>query len=121
LGNERHWCHHFAPTPSEVFTDSDWARFGRMAGIDLRSLPLSFLVMDRRQPPAPPADATRIIGKPRFYKAHAQIFGCDATGVHDRKLMKRKLPEAFRKLRSENLDSLQKWRCEGDDIVEMKW
>jgi ribosomal protein RSM22 (predicted rRNA methylase) len=119
-GNKRHWCHHFAPTPSEVFTDSDWARFARMAGIDLRSLPLSFLVMDRRQPSALPENAMRIIGKPRLYKAHAQLFGCDTTGVHDRKLTKRALPEVFRQLQKETIEPLQTWRCDGDEIIELK-
>ena len=52
--NVRHWCHHFAPPPPEIFTDSDWVKFGRRAGIDLRSLPCSFLVLARRpETPAP--------------------------------------------------------------------
>jgi SAM-dependent methyltransferase len=118
-GNERHWCHHFAPSPPEVFTDGDWAKFANVAGMDLRSLPLSFLVMDRREPPALPADAMRIIGKPRIYKAHAQVFGCDATGVHDRRMMKRSLRDAFRKLQKGNIEPLQHWECKDDEIVAL--
>jgi hypothetical protein len=55
--NARHWCHHFAAPPPAVFTDSDWGKFALWEGIDLRSLPLSFLVLDRRPgpPPAMPA------------------------------------------------------------------
>ncbi len=119
-GNERHWCHHFAPSPPEVFTDGDWAKFANIAGIDLRSLPLSFLVMDRREPSMLPADAMRIIGRPRIYKAHAQVFGCDASGVHDRKLTKRSVPEVFHHLRDEPMEPLQSWRCEADEVAEMR-
>jgi hypothetical protein len=119
-GNERHWCHHFATSPPEIFADGDWTRFGKAAGIDLRSLPLSFLVLDRREPRPLPADAMRIIGRPRLYKAHAQVFGCDASGVHDRKLAKRALPVVFRTLAKEKFNPLQRWRCEADRIVAMK-
>ncbi len=46
--NERHWCHHFAQPPAEIFGSAEWVKFGRQAGIDLRSLPVSYLVMDKR-------------------------------------------------------------------------
>ncbi|RYD31415.1 MAG: hypothetical protein EOP86_17960, partial [Verrucomicrobiaceae bacterium] len=49
-GHEQDWCHFFATPPSEVYTDGEWVRFGREMGIDLRSLPLSYLVLDRRAP-----------------------------------------------------------------------
>src|SRR5690606_29490446 len=65
-GNERHWCHHFAPPPAGIFADSHWVRFGQRAGIDLRSLPYSVLVMERTTRPesAPlPAGAARILGR----------------------------------------------------------
>ena len=47
-GNERHWCHFFAPPPAGVYADSGWVKFGQRAGIDLRSLPYSFIALDRR-------------------------------------------------------------------------
>lgn len=97
-GQERHWCHHFAESPPEVFTDGDWARFAGIAGIDLRSLPLSYLVLDRREDAAPvlPDNAARLIGRPRIYKPYARIFACDASGVRDRDLSKRAFPDLYR-------------------------
>ena len=79
--------------------DSDWAKFANMLGINLRDLPLSFLVLDKRPAPALPACAGRVIGHPRLYKAHALLLGCDASGVSDRRLMKRNHPEEFRLLK----------------------
>lgn len=118
--NARHWCHHFAPPPPEIFTDGNWARFASLAGIDLRSLPLSFLVLDKRELPSMPAGAARVIGNPRVHKAEACIFGCDATGVRDRRLNKRTLPNEFHRLKKGEFDSLQVWECESDEIVSAK-
>ena len=119
-GNERHWCHHFASPPPGVFTDPEWSRFAHLMGIDLRSLPLSFLVLDRRPAPVPPPDAVRIIGNPRFYKPYALLLGCDEQGVRDRRLSKRQSPEDFRRIKKGGLDSLQVWNCEGDEITSVK-
>src|ERR1017187_7456009 len=44
-GNARHWCHHFAAPPPGIFADSNWVKFGQRAGIDLRSLPYSFVAL----------------------------------------------------------------------------
>ncbi|MDR2675714.1 MAG: small ribosomal subunit Rsm22 family protein [Opitutaceae bacterium] len=46
-GAGRHWCHFFAPPPAGIYADSGWVKFGRRAGIDLRSLPYSFLVLEK--------------------------------------------------------------------------
>ncbi len=124
-GNERHWCHHFAPSPAETFTDGDWARFARLAGIDLRSLPLSWLVLDRDQERGPGGEGdeqprpVRLLGRPRIGKAFAAVFGCDRTGVHERRLMKRRDPEGFRRLKRGGFPTLARWTCQGDDIVEL--
>ncbi|MCU0786400.1 MAG: small ribosomal subunit Rsm22 family protein [Verrucomicrobia bacterium] len=120
LGNESHWCHHFATPPPEVFTDGNWAKFGELAGVDLRSLPLSFLVLDKRPVASMPSGATRVIGRPRLYKAHALVLGCEATGVTEKRLMKRHAPDFFRQLKRNECAPLQAWRCEGGDIVEAK-
>lgn len=114
--NERHWCHHFAPSPPEIFTDRNWAKFASIAGVDLRSLPLSFLVLDRRPAPSLPENAGRIIGRPRIYKAEASLLGCDASGVRNRRLAKRQLPDPFRELKKGEADVLQVWECEHDEI-----
>jgi hypothetical protein len=46
-GEERHWCHHFAPPLAGVHADRNWVRFAQRAGIDLRSLPYAYLIADR--------------------------------------------------------------------------
>jgi len=117
-GNESHWCHHFASPPPEVFTDGNWVKFGELAGVDLRSLPLSFLVLDKRPVAPMPPGATRVIGRPRLYKAHTLLLGCDASGVAEKRLMKRHAPEFFRKLKRDECDALQFWRCEGNEVLE---
>ncbi len=86
-GND--WCHFFAAPPTGIMADGDWVRFAQRAGIDLRSLPYSYLVLDRR--PVVPAGA-RVIGKPRRYKGYAKALLCDATGVRDTMIQKRDMP-----------------------------
>jgi len=117
-GNARHWCHHFASPPSGIFQDTGWSRFANLTGIDLRDLPLSFLVLDKRPVPALPAGAARVIGHPRIYKPHALLLGCDESGVRERKLTKRALPAEFKRLKKE-CDPLQVWVSEGDEIVSV--
>ena len=118
--NERHWCHHFAAPPSEVFQDGNWARFARILGVDLRDLPLIVLVLDQRPLPPLPTGATRIIGHPRVYKPHALLLGCDESGVSERRLTKRAFPDEFKRLRKGQCDPLQLLRCTGDEIVETR-
>ena len=77
--------------------DRHWARFAKIAGVDLRSLPLSFLVLDKRRTPQP--DRMRVIGRPRVYKAHALLLGCDSSGVRDYRQTKREEPDEFRRLK----------------------
>jgi ribosomal protein RSM22 (predicted rRNA methylase) len=108
-GNERHWCHHFASPPPEIFTDGDWARFARFMGIDLRSLPVSYLVLDRRPPPVLPQGAMRVLGRPRVYKAHALLLGCQESGVREHRLEKRVQPEVFKELKKGRFESLLEW------------
>ena len=95
-GNERHWCHHFAEPPPAVFADSDWVRFAHRAGIDLRSLPYAFLVLDHRsRSESEPADLQRLLGSPRVYKGFARAMLCGADGVVDRELPKRISPGIY--------------------------
>lgn len=114
----RDWCHHFAPPAPEVFTSPHWALFGQFLGIDLRSLPVSYLVLDRR-PPAPlPSNAVRTLGRPRVYKAHSLLLGCDASGVTEARLMKRHSPDVFRKAKKDKLGSLMAWEKSDDEILK---
>ena len=114
--NERHWCHHFAAPPPEIFTDSGWARFANLLGINLRDLPLSFLVLDRRAAPTLPADAARLIGHPRLYKGYALLLGCDATGVSERRLTQRKFAGEFKAFKKGKHSSMCQWRCDAEEI-----
>ena len=98
-GNERHWCHNFAPPPPAIFADSGWTRIARRAGIDLRSLPYSFLVLERKPgspdcPPLPPG-ISRMLGVPRLYKGYLKLYDCSSTSVRELMLQKRDLPELF--------------------------
>ena len=115
--NARHWCHFFAPSPPEIFRDGHWARFAKLAGIDLRSLPVSYLVLDRRPEPELPAGAVRVIGSARLRKGHALVTGCDATGVRECRLTKRILPDQFAQLRKGEFSSWQVWQRDGDEII----
>ena len=118
LRGSRHWCHHFATPPRTVFQDGNWARFAKLAGVDLRSLPVSYLVLDKR--PVTVAGNVRLIGAPRRHKGYALVLGCDAAGVREARLTQRKLPAAYRLARKGELAGRQWWQCAGTEIVEMK-
>ena len=119
--NAAHWCHHFAAPPPGVFTDSNWMKFARRAGIDLRSLPYSFLVMERAMAAtgvANPEGGARVLGEPRFYKGFARLLSCDAAGVSDLMLQKRDAPEFFKSLkRGSDLPPLHRWQRTGGRIT----
>ena len=119
-GNGPHWCHHFASPPPGIFTDPFWGRFAHLAGIDLRSLPVSYLVLDRRPAPPLPVDAVRVLGRPRRYKPTAQILGCDSHGLRERELARREFPELYRLIKKDELPSLLTWRCDERRVLEMK-
>ena len=132
-GNERHWCHFFAAPPSGVYADSGWVKFGQRAGIDLRSLPYSFLVLDRnvgpalvagprrsadeRRPYTQAPGLSRIIGEPRLYKGYAKIFNCDAGGVAELMLQKRDAPGLFKALKQGSDSALHRWTHENGRIT----
>ena len=102
--NVLHWCHHFAGPPAGLAADADWVRFGQRAGIDLRSLPYSFLVLERRGartlPASPSFDGwSRVIGEPRLYKGFARILDCTAEDVRDTGVQQRDNPELFRAIK----------------------
>lgn len=86
-GQERHWCHFFAEPPKGIMADSGWVRFAKRAGIDLRSLPYSYLVLDRR-PVCLPAGA-RVIGRPRAYKGYVKAMLCERDGVREETVSRR--------------------------------
>ncbi|MGA3007927.1 MAG: small ribosomal subunit Rsm22 family protein [Opitutaceae bacterium] len=107
-GRENDWCHHFAPPAPEAFTDGNWVKFGQRAGIDLRSVPYSFLALDRHTPPA--EGLSRIIGRPKYFKGYVRFLNCDATGIADLMLQKRDDPALFKQLDRERGPLLYRWR-----------
>jgi hypothetical protein len=116
-GMERHWCHHFAHPPGDVFTSSDWSRFADRAGIDLRSLPYSFLVAQRRAPgaaPRPDNGWERLLGRARISKPYARIMSCGPCGVCDTEVPKRHLPDWFKVFKNEEEPRRLRWTRDGD-------
>ncbi len=121
-GNERHWCHNFTAPPPGVLTDSDWVRFGQRMGIDLRSGPYSFLVLERKG--LRPASTNfsgwrRVIGSPRVYKGFAKVFCCQADGVADFTLQKRDAAAAYKQLKDEEPLLLVQAELAGDKLVNV--
>ncbi len=116
--NATHWCHHFASAPSEASRDARWSQFGRELGIDMRSLPYSFLVLARR---GAQEDRTRgfsrIIGRPRDEKGHFNVLSCGEEGVEELMVQKRDVPELSKQLRKGRADPVQRWTREGRRIT----
>ncbi len=119
--NQRHWCHHFARPPIEAFTDAFWSEFSLRLGIDLRSLPYSFLVLDRHAVGAeqPAAEGwSRILGEPREFKGHFKVLSCEAGGVTERMLQKRDDKALFKTFRrGVPAPPLFAWQVRDDKIV----
>jgi SAM-dependent methyltransferase len=116
-GNERHWCHFFAPPPSEIFADSNWVKFGQRAGIDLRSLPYSFLALDRRASTSGPDDLSRVIGRIEHFKPYARWLNCDAAGLAELELPKRADSALFKQLERTKAPLVYRWRQEGGKVL----
>lgn len=119
-GNERHWCHFFAAPPTGLYADSGWVKFGQRAGIDLRSLPYSYLVLDTRPQPARVSNLSRLVGDAKVFKGYAKVFACDATGVHDFMLQKRDAPVLFKELKQGTAPSLHRWTHENGRITRIE-
>ena len=118
--NTRHWCHYFASPPAGLFTDSNWVKFGQRAGIDLRSLPYSFLALERRRTGEPEDAASgfsRVIGEPRNYKGFARVLSCEAGRVAERMLQKRDAPGLFKQFSHPEGALIYRWTIAGERIV----
>ena len=114
-GNERHWCHHFSRVPSAASQDALWSQFSRELGIDLTTLPYSFLVLSRNGGALAPG-ATRIIGRPREAKGRMEILSCSADGMNDLTLQKRDEPSLFKSLQKGRAAAVQRWSVEEGKI-----
>jgi hypothetical protein len=119
-GMDRHWCHHFANPPTETFTTGDWARFAERAGIDLRSLPYSYLVLQNlSSQPIPNGEPgwERIIGRARISKPMAKVFSCGTDGAHEVEITRRHLPDWFKAFKRDTAPGRAQWIREGNRIV----
>jgi len=75
------WCHHFAKPPQEAFNTAFWKKFSDEMKIDMRSLPVSYLVMRRKA--AVDTQETlpyRQLGRPRPQKGFTEIWICHQEG-----------------------------------------
>lgn len=103
-----HWCHFHAESPEEAFTSRDWARFADSTGIDIRSLPVSFLILSKETislKTSLPRD--RILGHAKTDLQNAYFLACLHTGETKRfKVPKKKFPEAFKQLKKQQIDWL---------------
>ncbi len=79
----KHWCHQYASVPNEVFQSSFWTKWGREMGIDLRSLPYSYLVLDKRHNFS--SVPRRILGRPHKKKREEAWVECTPGGVITRR------------------------------------
>lgn len=98
--NQAHWCHHFGEAPAVAFSDPGWVRFGQVLGVDLRSLPYSFLVLERKTAPVStltePAALGRVIGRANELKGKMEVLWCSESGTGMRELQKRDSAKAWR-------------------------
>lgn len=113
--NTRHWCHHFAAPPPGIMADSNWVRFAQRAGVDLRSLPYSFLVLERKglrnRTPGLLSDGwSRVLGEPRVYKGFARVLSCQRDGVRELEMQKRVAPKVHRAFKDGDAPSLWRWK-----------
>jgi hypothetical protein len=120
--NERHWCHHFAAPPPGIMADANWVRFAQRAGIDLRSIPYSFLVLERRgmREPAPgvlPGGWSRVIGAPRIYKGFAKVLSCQESGVRELELQKRDAPAVFKAFKEREAEAVYRFGIDGERVT----
>ena len=116
--NAQHWCHHFADVPSGIFQDGKWMEFGRDLKIDMRSLPSSFLVLQRAADPAPMRPGcSRVIGRPREATGYCKILSCQENGVREFVLQKRDAPDLYRAFHKGTAEKTYRWKVENGRIT----
>jgi ribosomal protein RSM22 (predicted rRNA methylase) len=105
--NERHWCHYFAEPPKEIFQDSFWNELGRQLKIDLRSLPISYLMMMRDvDSPLIPCSGARVLGRPRIYRGNGKFLLCGDSGVKEWTLLERDHKRLFKTFKRNVFDCI---------------
>lgn len=108
--NESHWCHFFAKPPAMAFQSPHWAEAKKQLGIDLRSLPTSFLCFRKKDSINISVKAfdtkAVMIGRPRVYKGHLKFLECSEAGLAEVRLQKRDDKKRFKKLSGDSF-----WEC----------
>ena len=105
--------------------DSNWVRFAQRSGLDLRSLPYSFLVLERKGLRAPTPGLlsdgwSRVLAEARVYKGFAKVLSCQRDGVRELELQKRVTPKVHRAFKDGGAPSLWRWKEESGRIVELE-
>jgi len=112
-------------------------KFGQRAGVDLRSLPYSVLVLERKNlrasqpssvtcasgvsPSAPlPPDSSRVLGRLHVHKAHTDLLACDERGLNDLKLFKRTDPALHKQLDRRPPIPLYRFERDADKITRVE-
>jgi len=98
------WCHFFAAPPPLVFRSSFWKNFSQRLGIDLRSLPTSFLVLSQKKEKS--LETSRVLGRPRHYKGYSLALLCSSTGIKEEKFLSRNQSEAIELMKENNFETL---------------
>jgi hypothetical protein len=94
-----HWCHFFAVPPNEVFRSSFWSEFSKNLGIDLRSLPTSFLILSKSPVNIPQGFSKRLLGRARHFKGYSSAVICEEKQVSEQKILKRENKELIELLK----------------------
>ncbi len=115
--NAHHWCHFFARVPSDVFQNARWAQIGRELGIDLRTLPYSFLALSRSG--EQPSGYSRVIGLPREAKGRMKVLNCAEEAVSELLLQKRDLPTIFKSFKKDLFAPRYRWTLDGERIADV--
>lgn len=123
--NARHWCHFFTKIPPNVALDPNWIDAANALGIDLRSVPYSFLILKRKTQlslqetltPRQSSDIHRALGRPRVYKGYLKIQTCSYNhGVNEFRLQKRDNAGLFRELSKDKRNIPALWNLDGQDL-----
>ncbi|SMF56281.1 small ribosomal subunit Rsm22 family protein [Pseudobacteriovorax antillogorgiicola] len=98
--NSSHWCHFFADVPQQVHHSAFWREFAKQLKVDLRSLPLSYVVLAAHDvcTLGDDIDQKRIIGRVREYKGYCRALLCDEAGVYEASIQKRNDKKRFKEL-----------------------
>lgn len=116
----RDWCHFFTPPPTEIHTESFWAKCAAELGFDKRLIPFSFLVMDRPTPDDSLIPARQIcLGRPRSYKAWHTVQLCEESGISTVEAHRRDQPDLFRVLNKGFLPHSIDWAVQNGRVIDV--